>query len=167
METFDLLLTMAEVAVGLAGFSAIIVTLNRRPIREWDDTDQLNLRLLIQVSGLTIFFSLLPLLLQIPLSIPDTWLYGLLIYGLIHIIDVSFFLMNVTPETPPVFRNSARTGFCVAVIQLIVFGVGTTVWQEAVYVFTLFWHLGIVFLAFILLLYQIRHAPKSNSSDQS
>jgi len=56
METFDLLLTMAEVAVGLAGFSAIIVTLNRRPIREWDDTDQLNLRLLIQVSGLTIFF---------------------------------------------------------------------------------------------------------------
>jgi hypothetical protein len=32
------------------------VTLNPGPIRDWDDTDQLNLRLLIQISIYVIFF---------------------------------------------------------------------------------------------------------------
>jgi len=163
MESSDLLLTIAEVAVGLAGFSAIIVTLNRKPISLWDETDQLNLRLLIQVSGLTIFFSLFPSLLQIPLSVEGIWFYGLLVYGLIHVLDVSFFLLNVTSETPAIFRNCAKVGFCIALLQLIVFWFGTAVWRETMYVFTLFWHLGVVFMAFILLLYQIREKKGSDS----
>ncbi len=55
MQSTGLLFTIAQIAVGLAGFSAIIATLNAKPIREWDDTDRLNLRLLIQISIYVIF----------------------------------------------------------------------------------------------------------------
>ena len=77
-------------------------------------------------------------------------------YGLIHIVDVTFFLKNMTKETPPVFRNTAICGACVALIQINIAWLGNDIAREAIYAFTLIWHLGVVFLAFILLLYQVR-----------
>ena len=77
MQSSELLLTVAQIAVGLAGFSAIIVTLNPKPVREWDATDRLNLRVLVQVSFVVLFFSLLPIILVIPFGIEDTWFYAL------------------------------------------------------------------------------------------
>ena len=84
MQSTGLMFTIAQIAVGLAGFSAIIVTLNAKPIREWDDTDRLNLRLLIQISIYVIFFSLLPPMLAIPFAPHLVWMYGLWAYGLIQ-----------------------------------------------------------------------------------
>lgn len=110
MYSINLMLASAQIAVGLAGFSAIIVTLNDKPIRDWDDNDKLNLRLLIQVSIMVIFFSLLPSLLLISLNTNEVWLYGLWAYGLIHLVDVSFFLIHRTNTTSHIFRNAAFCG---------------------------------------------------------
>jgi len=37
---------------------------------------------------------------------------------------------------------------------------GGDIARESMYVFTLIWHLGIIFMAFILLLYQMGHAEE-------
>ena len=156
MQSTGLLFTIAQIAVGLAGFSAIIVTLNPRPIREWDDTDRLNLRTLIQLSIYVIFFSLLPPLLSISLDNHLVWLCALWVYGLIHIADASFFLMNLTKDMPTLFRNSASCGVIVALAQLLIAWQGNDVARETMFVFALIWHLGVVFMAFVLLLYKLR-----------
>ena len=150
------MLTIAQIAVGLAGFSAIIVTLNAKPIRDWDESDRLNLRLLIQISMYVIFFSLLPPLLAIPFETHLVWMYALWAYGLIHIVDATFFLMNLAKETPAIFRNAAISGACIALIQISIAWLGNDIARETMYAFTLIWHLGVVFMAFILLLYQMR-----------
>ena len=156
MQSTGLMFTIAQIAVGLAGFSAIIVALNPKPIRKWDDTDRLNLRLLIQISIYVTFFSLLPPLLAIPFESHLAWLYALWAYGLIHMVDVSFFLLNMTKETPSMFRNAAICGTCIAIAQLGFAWLGNDIARETMFVFTLIWHLGVVFMAFILLLYQMR-----------
>lgn len=137
------MLTIAQIAVGLAGFSAIIVTLNESPIRQWDKTDRLNLRLLIQASIITIGFSLLPSLLNISLAADQFWFYGLLFYGLAHLSDVGFFLLNMAKNTPLFFRNTALCGLVVAIIQILIPWHSSQVAQETMYPFTLIWHLGV------------------------
>ena len=159
MESADLTLTIAEIAVAVAGFSAIVVMLNAKPISEWDDTDRLNLRLLVQVAIFTILMSLLPSVLSVSLSDTDVWKYGLWAYGLIHIVDVSSFLFGMTKETPNIFRNAALCGVMIAITQIAVALLGTPTATEMTYVTTLVWHLCTTFMAFVLLLYGVR---KSN-----
>ncbi len=159
MQSIDAARTIAELIVAVAGFSAIIVVLNPLPVREWDETDKLNLRVLLQVAVFAILFSLVPTLLVVSLEVGDVWKYGLWAYGLLHIGDVSFFLFNMTKETPVIFRNAAICGELVAISQVGIAWQGDSIARETMYMFTLMWHLGIVFMAFILLLYQIR---KSN-----
>ena len=130
--------------------------LNAKPIGEWDDTDRLNLRLLVQVSAFTIAFGLLPSILVVSVKEPELWTYALFAYGLLHIIDVSSFLFNMTKETPNIFRNAAICGTVIAVAQLVIAWIGNPTAKETAYLGTLLWHLGIVFMAFILLLYTVR-----------
>lgn len=156
MQSTDLTLTIAEISIAIAGFSAIVVMLNAMPIREWDDTDRLNLRLLVQVAIFTILMSLLPSVLNVSLSESNVWKYGLWAYGLIHLVDVSSFLFGMTKGTPNVFRNAALCGVLIAIAQVLTAWIGTPTAMETVYVATLVWHLCITFMAFILLLYGVR-----------
>ncbi len=89
MQSSELMFAIAQIAVGLAGFSAIIVSLNAKPIRDWDDADQYSLRILIYAAIVVVFFSLIPSLLVISLEPHKVWLYGLWAYGLVHIADLS------------------------------------------------------------------------------
>ena len=158
MQSANLLLTMAQIAIGLVGFTAIIVALNARPIREWEMADQLNLRVLVQVSFLMLFFCVLPFVLAVSLETDDVWFYGLAAYGIIHIVDVSSFLLHVTKEFPIVWRVSASAGFLIALSQVGIAFLGNAVMWESAYVATLIWHVYVIFLAFVLLLYQVRKA---------
>lgn len=156
MNSVDLQLTIAEVSVAVAGFSAVVVTLNAKPVREWDETDRLNLRLLIQVAFVTILFSLLPSVLGISLGQSTLWHFALWAYGVVHLLDVGSFLVGMTKETPRIFRATACCGVVVALIQIGFAWGGTQVARETVYVASLVWHLYVTFLAFVLLLYGIR-----------
>ena len=161
METSSLLLTISQLAVGLAGFSAIIVALNPRPIRDWDTTDKLNLRALIQVSAFVLAFSLFPFLLAIPLPSEKVWLYGLWVYGGVHILDVTNVLYRLTKDIAKIFRISVYIGVVVALTQLAIAWFGSTKIRELVYVATLIWQLCVVFMGFLLLLYQVRSSDET------
>ena len=148
MDSSDLLLTISQLAVAFAGFSAIVVTLNSRPIREWDATDRLNLRCLLQVAIQVFAFSLLPFLLAVSLDEASVWRYGLIAYGAFMLCDASFFLFKMTSDSPVLFRNAGIGGI------LGVWGSATS--RETIYLVALFWALGIVVMSFLLLLYQVR-----------
>ena len=165
METSSLLLTVSQLAVGLAGFSAVIVTLNPRPIKEWDVTDRLNLRSLVQVSFVVLFFSLFPFLLGISLSDEQVWLYGLWLYGVLHFVDVLSFLIKQTPETPTIMRYIAYGGVVIAIGQVIVAWQGNDNLRELIYAATLVWHLYVVFMSFLMLLYQMRNTRGGSGAD--
>ena len=165
METSSLLLTVSQLAVGLAGFSAVIVTLNPRPIKEWDVTDRLNLRSLVQVSFVVLFFSLFPFLLGISLSDEQVWLYGLWLYGVLHFVDVLSFLIKQTSETPTIMRYIAYGGVVIAIGQVIVAWQGNDNLRELIYAATLVWHLYVVFMSFLMLLYQMRNTRGGSGAD--
>ena len=158
MQSANLLLTIAQISIGLAGFTAVIVTLNPKPIREWDVTDRLNLRILVQVSFFILFFCLLPYVLAVSLETDDVWFYGLAAYGIIRVIDVSSFLLNATKEVPVIWRVSAAAGFLLALSQVGIAFLANAIMWETAYVATLIWQVYVIFLAFVLLLYQVRRA---------
>jgi len=166
MHSVDLMHTIAQIAVALAGFSAIIVALNQKPIREWELMDQVNIRLLIQLSIVVIFFSLVPSLLAISIPISDAWLYSLWGYGLVHIADAGFFLVLKSKRAPTVFRVVASCGVIVGLLQIAIALLGSDTARETMYVFTLIWHLGVIFMAFILLLYQVRDHESEPDNDE-
>ena len=155
MHSADLMFVIAQIAVALAGFSAIIVALNQKPIHEWVLMDQVNIRLLVQLSIVVIFFSLIPSLLAISTPISDVWRYCLWAYGLIHLADAGFFLFFKSKRAPTIFRVAAFCGLIVGLAQVAIAWLGGDLARESMYVFTLIWHLGIIFMAFILLLYQM------------
>ena len=49
-----------------------------------------------------------------------------------------------------------KTVIIIAIAQLLIAWQGNDVTRETMFVFALVWHLGIVFMAFVLLLYQMR-----------
>ena len=156
MDSSSLLLTIAQLAVALAGFSAIVVALNGRPVREWDETDRLNLRCLLQVSIYVLAFSLFPFVLAVSLGQEAVWRYGLLVYGLFLVFDASFFLTKMTTHSPALFRNAGIGGVCMGLLNIGVALFATQPARETMYLIGLFWQLGIVVMSFLLLLYQVR-----------
>jgi hypothetical protein len=156
MQTFDLLLTISQLSVGLAGFSAIVITLNPRPIREWSASDRVALRILVQVSFVTMIFSLLPFVLGVSLASEVVWFYGLWVYGVVHLIDVSTFIFRRPSGMHISFKVNGALGFIIACLQIVVAAFGDSTAHETTYTAALLWHLYVLFAAFVLLLYHMR-----------
>ncbi len=70
----DLLLTLAEVSVALAGFSGVVTVFGRRRTGEWDPADRLHLSFMLETSLAALFLSILPFaLLAAEVSPRSTW----------------------------------------------------------------------------------------------
>jgi hypothetical protein len=63
MNASDLLTTLAQLGVTLAGFSGIVVVLGARAAGQWSSREQQLLTILLGASGSAILWSILPLLL--------------------------------------------------------------------------------------------------------
>lgn len=164
MDSSSLLLTISQLAIALAGFSAIVVALNGKPVREWDDTDRLNLRCLLQVAIYVLAFSLFPFLLAVSLTPAGMWRYGLLIYGLFITFDAGFFLRKMTRDSPVLFRNAGIGGVCVGLFSIGIALLANQTARETMYLIALFWQLGIVLMSFLLLLYQVRKPNRGHGA---
>jgi hypothetical protein len=132
IDIANALLTFAEVAVGLAGFSAILVALSGRP-HQWTPVDAFRIRNILAFSFQSIFLSLIPFVLTF-FSLPDpiVWRTSLLIISTTTLGDVLLTLSGVyrlssseraVLKFPVVFTVTALL-FVMAVIELLaVFGV--------------------------------------------
>ena len=119
METAGTLQVLAEIAIAIAGFSGVVTALTIRT-SQWSELDKLRLRMLLQASFATAFFSLLPLvLLSTTLLDPAIW-----------VIASSAWLIYMGASTIPfVVRairksRSAPDGAGRPVAALVVFAVG-------------------------------------------
>lgn len=79
IDVANALLTLAQVAIGLAGFSAILVALSGKP-HQWTPVDAFRIRNILALSFQTVFMSLIPLVLAF-FSLPEStvWKVSLVI----------------------------------------------------------------------------------------
>ncbi len=153
MPTNDILVLVAELAVAIAGFSSVVVAIGRRPVADWSPGEQRNLRILLQVSGIAILFSLFPLILQRGIDTPAFWNLALAVYGFAHALDVSTFLFRPIPgesQIPPAI------GLTLALFSIAVAALGSATFAEVTYLSVLVWHLGIAGMGFVFLIFR-RH----------
>ena len=64
MIPIEVLLTIAEVAIGVLGFAAIATALRRRPVRRSDLISRFRLSILVATGSATLLFSFLPFVLR-------------------------------------------------------------------------------------------------------
>ncbi len=161
MESSEFILTIAGLALGLAGFSGVIVGLNPTPLSQWDPVDKLNFRVLVQVAAVAAFFSLLPFPIHVVFEEERAWRIALLIYGIFHAIDVSTFVLRYPKNTPPINLRIGFVGCLVATLQIVIAFLGGATIIEATYLLGLMWHLCVSFFGFVTLVYQFRSKSKS------
>jgi hypothetical protein len=153
VESHDTLVLIAEIAVGLAGFSSVVVALDNRAVRDWSVVRRFNLRILLQVSAIAIFFSLFPLIFERVVEPPTSWRWACFAYGTVHLIDVGTFALRlpIDAEFPP--RLTSRMGVLIALCQLLVATLGSLQACEVTYLTVLVWHLSVAAMGFALLVY--------------
>jgi hypothetical protein len=91
----ETLLTIAQVAITLIGFSGIVVVIGERAITKWTPEEWLRFYALI-VPTLTAFFcSFVPILVGMLSGEPDVvWRVSNAVLGLAHLANFAVFLMN-------------------------------------------------------------------------
>jgi hypothetical protein len=157
MQASEIIPTIAEIAVGIAGFSAIIVVLSPKPIRSWRQVDQLNFRGLLQVAAVTIVFSFLPFAIDTIAANDRVWKISLLIYATYHVIDLATFTFRFPKDAGLLNRLMLAIGYSVAGAQLYFGLTGSQQMMEFIYLVALIWHLSVSFLMFVLLIYSSRN----------
>jgi hypothetical protein len=95
IDVANALLAIAQVAIGLAGFSAILVALSRKP-HQWTPVDAFRIRNILALSFQTAFLSLIPLSLAL-FSLPEStvWKISPLILAIAIFGDVLLVLGGV------------------------------------------------------------------------
>jgi hypothetical protein len=151
MESHDALVLIAELAVAIAGFSSIVVALDSRAVRVWSPFRRHNLRVLLQVSALTIFLALFPLIFQRVVADPVGWKWALAVYGAVHAIDISSFIWRIPEDLPTANRVLLFVGLTAAVASLVVAYLGSPLVAEVFYLCSLVGHLSIAAMGFAFL----------------
>jgi hypothetical protein len=95
------LLTFAQVAIGLAGFSAILVALSGKP-HQWTPVDAFRIRNILAFSFQSVFLSLVPFVLAF-FSLPQStvWRVSLLILAIATLGGVLLVVSGVYRLSPP------------------------------------------------------------------
>lgn len=91
MSDSDILQTLAEVGVALAGFTGVVFVLGRRAVGEWSPVERLWFHILLSSSVQVVFFAILPLVFESYLSTSTAWRWsaGLLgAEGLVFLADL-------------------------------------------------------------------------------
>lgn len=94
------LLTLAQVAIGLAGFSAILVALSGKP-HQWTPVDAFRIRNILALSFQSVFLSLIPFVLAF-FSLPESmvWKVSLLVIAVATLGGVLLVLGGVYRLSP-------------------------------------------------------------------
>jgi hypothetical protein len=108
-------LTFAQVAIGLAGFSAILVALSGKP-HQWTPVDAFRIRNILAFSFQSVFLSLMPFVLAF-FSVPEStvWQVSLLILAVATLASVLLVLGGVYRLSP-----SERAVLNAAVVSTVV-----------------------------------------------
>ena len=152
------LTVIASIAVAIAGFSGVVVSLTGRTAGSFSAVERLNLRILLQVSAFALLFSLLPLILHRALEPASAWRVSMLMYGFVHIADAGFFVLKTqrVSARSRLQRLAPTIGFGIAVAQIALGFFGSISLVEVAYLLVLVWHLAIAGMGFVNLIFASR-----------
>jgi hypothetical protein len=156
----DALTTIAEVAVGLAGFSGVVVVLGRQP-GEFSRVEAGRLIVLLLSSFGAMFFALLPYaLLPLDLGLSAVWrtASGLVaVFALSHLTISYVELRRVRSEAPEIYNRSvAAIHFAILTVVLLLQLVGVARGGElalSLYIFGLLGLLTVAAFQFVRILF--------------
>lgn len=119
IDVSSALLTLAQVAIGLAGFSAILVALSGKP-HQWTPVDAFRIRNILAFSFQSVFLSLAPLALAL-FSLPQStvWKVSLLIIAIATLGDVLLVLIGVYRLSRP--ERAVLKALVVSTVTAILF----------------------------------------------
>ena len=152
----DYLITVAQIAIAIAGFSSIVEALSTRHIQHWTDEERYNFRLLLQVSAIAMFFALIPMILVHVLEESLAWRAALLIYGVVHLVDIGSFIIKFPSGAPTFVKVTITIGLTICFSQLFIAITDQSGLVVFIYFVALAWQLFIAFLGFAMLLYGAR-----------
>ena len=141
----------AEVAIGIAGFSAVFAAVARRSPNAWHSAEALLLSILLGASASAVFASLVPfLLLDAGLSPSATWtasaLFGAWLLGVVA-------LRVRQGERLRAGTVGRRAGaFITAAMAAFVLINAASLQTSWPYVLAVYWQLAVAFTAFLMLL---------------
>ncbi|MGH0029280.1 MAG: hypothetical protein ACQGVC_05790 [Myxococcota bacterium] len=144
--------TTAEVAIGIAGFSAVFAAVARRSPNAWHSTEALALSILLLASASAVFASLLPfLLLDAGLSASSMWSAASALYGvwLLGIVSLRVRQGERLRAATAARRASALVTMAMAAFVLFNAASLRSSWP---YVLAVYWQLFVAFSAFLMLL---------------
>lgn len=153
MLSGDLLVVIAELAVAIAGFSSVVVALDSRAVRDWNPARRYNLRVLLQISALAVFFALLALFLERATEGSGFWNWALGAYGIAHLLDAGSFIRRQPADLPMVNRMGPYVGILLALVQCLVAVLAGLRPAEMVYLASLIFHLGGASMGFGMLIF--------------
>ena len=163
---FDTLQTFAEVAIGVAGFTGVIVAFRKVT----DPLGQFRLKSLLSLSGEVILFSFVPQMLTTVLGPKLLWSTAAVAYGIFHIAQIVFSYRAIKSVEEMVDfvealdQKSMIIGVLISVSLIIAGFSGYTNIAQLVYTVLLLWAIGIAGLQFLRIL--LLHTDKEANQDQ-
>jgi hypothetical protein len=125
-------------------------------VRSWTPLRRRKLRILLQLSALALFFSVLPLLTYRLAENPGFWRWALGCYGVAHLADLSSFLFW---QPQGAWRAPVYPGVVFAVLQLAVAALGGTLASETMYMVSVAWHVAGAAMGFVFLIWGETSGP--------
>ena len=155
----DTLTAIAGVAIAIAGFSGVVAALPGQSADKFGPLERLNFRILLQVSALALFFSILPLIVHRALDANDAWRFSMLFYGLVHLADAAYFANKVRGANAPsrIQILAPLIGLVIATTQIFVGVYATITTVEVLYLFVLLWHIAVAGMGFLKLVFSSRN----------
>jgi MFS family permease len=163
----DYLITIAQIAIAIAGFSSIVEALSTRHMNHWTDEERYKFRLLLQVSAVAMFFALLPMILVQVLEESIAWRVSLLIYGVVHLMDIGSFIIKLPAGVPSFVKATIAVGLTIVFSQLFIAITNQSSLMIFIYLVALAWQIFIAFLGFAMLLYGVRPKTAENREKDS
>jgi hypothetical protein len=148
----DTLLTIAQVAITLIGFSGIVIVIGERSISKWTPEEWLRFYALIAPTLTAFFCSFVPILIGMVSKEPDTvWRLSNAVLGLAHLANLAVFLMN--PKKAKVTLGQRLMGVIgvMTIAAHFLAAVAIAPWYVPIFVFGLLQQMWIGIHNFLLL----------------
>jgi hypothetical protein len=159
MQSQDILQTISEVAIALAGFSGVVAVLGQRDRGSWSPAELLQLRTLVEPSLIALFGSLLPGTLQLAsVSERMSWRISNGVLGVLGIAGLGAFIARARSAriTPGQRVLLVLTVPAIGANLLALGGVLTQ--HELIFVLGLLFALAVAAYNFLLLLFSVGSA---------
>ena len=157
MHANDLLTTLAQLGVALAGFSGVVVALGARARGEWSPRERGLLRVLLERSGAVVLWSLLPLLLlAAELTERRVWFLSstswVIVQGAYLVRGVRLVVKNPSIRRERTFLIPSFVG----TVAVLAMQITNLFWLRVAWphLAAIMWHLALSFVVFVQLLQQ-------------